>query len=156
MAGIGTAIVGNSERRGANFVTRKITKAAAKIKLGLQDKLFLGNLDAKRDWGYAPDFTKGMIEILTKLPEPGDYILATNETHTVREFCQYAFDTLGLDYTKYVEVDPKFYRPAEVNVLLGDYSKVNQAIGWKPTVTFEQLVHIMTKYDMDEELRMRP
>lgn len=138
-----------SERRGTNFVTRKITQAVAKIKAGKQDKLYLGNLDAKRDWGYAPDFTRGMIDILTRTTEPSDYVLATGETHSVREFCEHAFNYVGLDYKDYVAVDPRFYRPAEVDVLIGDYSKVNKVLGWKPTVTFKELVERMMKSDLD-------
>jgi len=135
--------------RGPNFVTRKITQAVAKIKAGKQDELRLGNLDAKRDWGYAGDFTKGMIDILTLTAEPDDYVLATGETHSVREFCEYAFSYVDLNYKDYVVVDPRFYRPAEVHVLIGDYSKINKALGWKPTVTFKGLVEMMVQHDLD-------
>jgi GDPmannose 4,6-dehydratase len=137
-----------SERRGSNFVTRKISLAAARIKLGLQDKLYLGNLEAKRDWGYAPDFTRGMIMMLVDAPEARDYVLSTGETHSVREFCEAAFSHLGLDYRDYVEIDPRFYRPAEVDVLIGDSSKIQAELGWKPTIHFNHLVHRMVDYDM--------
>jgi len=145
-----TTICFNHEHstRGPNFVTRKITQAVAKIKAGKQDKLYLGNLDAKRDWGYAPDFTRGMIDILTKTTEPSDFVLATGETHSVREFCEHAFNYVELDYKDYVAVDPRFYRPAEVDVLIGDYSKINKLLGWEPTVTFKDLVEMMVSYDL--------
>lgn len=136
-----------SERRGPNFVTRKITKAAARIKLGKQDKLYLGNLEAKRDWGYAPDFVRGMIMTL-EADHPDDYVMATGEAHSVREFCEAAFERLDLDYRKYVEVDPAFYRPAEVDVLIGDYSKIQKQLGWEPTVTFKDLAIRMVDHDL--------
>jgi GDPmannose 4,6-dehydratase len=135
-------------RRGPNFVTRKISIATAKIKLGLQDKLYIGNLDAKRDWGRARDFTQGMITML-EAAKADDYVLATGETHSVREFCDLAFSHVGLDYKKYVEVDPQFYRPAEVNVLIGDYSKINKELGWAPTTKFEKLVQLMVDDDLN-------
>lgn len=134
-------------RRHHTFVTRKITKAVARIKAGLQDTLYLGNLEAKRDWGFAPDFTQGMIKILGA-ETPEDYVLATGETHTVREFCDAAFSYVGLDYNDYVQIDPKFYRPAEVNVLIGDYGKIEKNLGWKPTTTFTKLVGIMVQHDL--------
>ena len=137
-----------SERRGPNFVTRKITMAIAKIKAGKQDKLYLGNLDAKRDWGYAPDFTRGMIMMLTDNPQPKDYVMATGETHSVREFCRHAFDFVGLNYQAYVEVDPRFFRPAEVNVLIGDSTRIRNDLGWAPTVTFQSLVEKMVQHDL--------
>lgn len=135
-------------RRGSNFVTRKITMAVAKIKKGLQDKLYLGNLDSKRDWGWAPDFVKGQHMILN-YAQPEDFVLATGETHTVREFCDLAFSHVGLDYKNYVEIDPRFYRPAEVDVLLGDYSKAKKLLGWRPETTFKDLVLKMTNYDLN-------
>lgn len=137
-----------SERRGPNFVTRKITLATAAIKSGKQEKLFLGNLDARRDWGYAPDFCEGMIRMV-EAAQPDDYVLGTGESHSVREFCQLAFSRAELgDYSEYVEIDPRFYRPAEVDVLLADYSKAEAELGWKPTTTFKQLVHKMVDYDL--------
>lgn len=136
--------------RGPNFVTRKITKAVAAIKAGKQDKLYLGNLDAKRDWGWAPDFTRGMTQMLESA-SPQDYVLATGETHSVREFCELAFSFASLDYKNYVEVDPRFYRPCEVHVLIGDYSKIKKELGWAPTITFKQLVREMVKYDLEQE-----
>jgi GDPmannose 4,6-dehydratase len=137
-----------SSKRGANFVTRKITLAIAAIKAGKQDKLFLGNLEAKRDWGYAGDFVEAMYLILNnKLPE--DFVVSTGETHSVREFCEIAFEYAGLgDYQKYVEVDPRFYRPAEVHVLIGDYSKIQKELGWEPKTKFVELVHRMVSHDL--------
>lgn len=136
-----------SERRGEEFVTRKITIAAAKIKLGLQDKLMLGNLDAKRDWGYAPEYVEAMWLMLQQ-DKPDDYVIATGETHTVRDFCEAAFSHLDLDYQKYVEIDPKFYRPAEVNLLIGDASKAKRELGWEPKVSFKELVARMVDADL--------
>ena len=136
-----------SPRRGGTFVTRKITRAVAAIKAGKQDKLFLGNLDAKRDWGFAPDFVEGMWMML-QADEPDDYVLATGETHTVREFCQHAFERVGLNYEKHVEIDPRYFRPSEVDALLGDATKAREKLGWKPKVTFEQLVQIMVDADV--------
>jgi len=139
-----------SERRGANFVTRKITRAVAAIKAGKQDKLYLGNLDARRDWGYAPDFTRGMMMMLLDSSQPKDYVLSTGETHSVREFCEVAFNYVNLDYKNYVEVDPRFYRPAEVEVLIGDSSAIANDLGWKPEVTFKDLVVKMLIHDLQE------
>jgi len=138
-----------SERRGPNFVTRKISKAVAAIREGKQEKLYLGNLDAKRDWGYAPDFTQGMIQTLTEASEPTDFVMATGQAHSVRDFCKAAFEWVGLDYQKYVEIDPRFYRPAEVDVLVGDYNKINCWLGWEPTITFKELVNKMVCYDVN-------
>lgn len=136
-------------KRGPNFVTRKITLGIKAIKEGKQSKLYLGNLKAKRDWGYAADFVRGMIMILES-SWPDDYILATGETHTVEEFCELAFNAAGLgNYKQYVEIDPRFFRPAEVNVLVGDYTKINNALGWKPEVTFCELVDRMVKWDLN-------
>ena len=137
-----------SPLRGKEFVTRKITDAAARIKLGVQDKLFLGNLDSMRDWGFAGDYVQAMWKMLQH-DKPDDYVVATGEKHSVREFVELAFSHLGLDWQEYVEVDPKFFRPAEVNTLRGDASKANELLGWKPTVTFSQLVHMMVDADLE-------
>ena len=136
-----------SQRRGLNFVTRKITRAAAAIKLGLRDKLRLGNLDARRDWGYAPDYVRAM-HMMLQADKPDDYVIATNETHTVREFVERAFAILGLQWEKYVEIDPQLVRKAEVDVLQGDYSKAKRELGWEPQVRFDQLVEIMVRADL--------
>jgi len=135
-----------SPRRGETFVTRKITMAAARIKLGLQSKLSLGNLDAKRDWGYAGDYVEAMWLMLQQT-DPGDYVIATGETHTVREFLETVFSYAGLDVEKYVEIDPRLFRPHEVPVLLGDISKAKSILGWEPKIKFKQLAKIM--YDED-------
>ena len=137
-----------SPRRGETFVTRKITRAATRIKLGLQQKLYLGNLDAKRDWGFAGDYVEAMWLMLQQ-ETPDDYVVATNELYSVRDFCQKTFGQLGLDYEKYVEIDPRFYRPAEVELLLGDSTKAHQQLGWKPQTSFDQLVEMMVKKDLD-------
>jgi len=136
-----------SPRRGETFVTRKITRAATRIKLGLQEKLFLGNLDAKRDWGFAGDYVEAMWLMLQQ-ETPDDYVVATNELYSVRDFCEKTFGQLGLDYEKYVEIDPRFYRPAEVELLLGDSTKAHQQLGWKPQTSFDQLVEMMVKKDL--------
>lgn len=136
-----------SPRRGETFVTRKVTRAAAAIKLGLQDKLYLGNLDAKRDWGYAPEYVEAMWRMLQQ-DEPDDFVIATGETHTVRELCEEAFGHLGLDYQQHVEIDPRYFRPAEVELLIGDPAKAKQKLGWQPQVTFKELVRIMTEADL--------
>ena len=136
-----------SPRRGENFVTRKITRGVAAIKAGLQDELRLGNLDAKRDWGFAKDYVDAMWRML-QADAPDDYVVATGETHTVREFCEIAFGHAGLDYEKYVKVDPQYFRPTEVDLLLGDATKAQKALSWKPTITFEQLVHLMVDADI--------
>ena len=137
-----------SPRRGLEFVTRKITDGVARIKMGLQDKLFMGNLDAKRDWGFAQDYVRAMWLMLQQ-DTPDDYVISSGETHSVREFCEIAFSHVGLDYQKHVEIDPKFFRPAEVNLLLGDCSKANQKLGWKPEVSFEGLVQLMVDTDVE-------
>lgn len=140
-----------SPRRGPNFVTRKISLAVAAIKAEKQQKLYLGNLDAKRDWGHARDFVRGMYMMLQH-NEPGDFVLATGETHSVREFCEVAFEAGGLgSYERYVDIDPRFYRPAEVDVLLGSYQKAYKAFGWKPEITFETLVREMVDHDLRSE-----
>ncbi|MFH1590453.1 MAG: GDP-mannose 4,6-dehydratase [archaeon] len=137
-----------SPRRGGNFVTRKITKAIANIKAGKQKTLFLGNLDAKRDWGYAPDFVEAMW-LMLQLDEPDDFVIATGETHTVREFLDEAFSYVGLDWKDYVQIDPRYYRPAEVDLLLGDAAKSKKFLKWEPRVTFKELVRIMVDADME-------
>jgi len=136
-----------SPRRGETFVTRKITRAATRIKLGLQDKLFLGNLDAKRDWGFAGDYVEAMWRMLQH-KEPGDYVVATGETHSVREFLDEVFGHLELDWEKHVEIDPRYYRPTEVDLLLGDATKAKTVLGWEPKVGFAELARMMTDHDM--------
>ena len=137
-----------SERRGETFVTRKITRAAARIKLGLQEKLYLGNLDAKRDWGHARDYVEAMW-LMLQADEPDDYVVATGEAHSVREFVEAAFAYLGLEWQRYVEVDPRYLRPTEVNHLLGNPQKVMKLLAWKPRVTFDELVRVMVDYDLE-------
>lgn len=137
-----------SERRGETFVTRKITRALGRIKLGMQKKLFLGNLDAKRDWGYAGDYVQAMW-LMLQAEEPDDYVVATGEAHSVREFLDLAGAYSGLDWTKYVETDPRYFRPTEVDYLLGDASKARQRLGWKPLVSFEELVRLMVEHDLE-------
>ena len=137
-----------SPRRGENFVTRKITLGVAAIKHGLKDKLALGNLDAKRDWGFAKDYVEAMWLMLQQ-DEPDDYVVATGETHSVREFCELAFGHVGLDYQKYVTVNPAYFRPTEVDLLLGDASKARKALGWKPKTDFPTLVKLMMDEDME-------
>jgi GDPmannose 4,6-dehydratase len=137
-----------SPRRGETFVTRKITRAAARIKLGLQDKLFLGNLEAKRDWGFAGDYVEGMWLMLQQ-PEPDDYVLATGETHSVRELLDLAFSHVDLDWKRYVEIDRRYFRPAEVEILQGDASKARAKLGWKPKLGFRELIQMMVEADVD-------
>jgi len=137
-----------SPRRGETFVTRKITRAATRIKMGLQDTLYLGNLDAKRDWGYAADYVEAMWMMLQQ-DEPDDYVVATGEMHSVQEFLELAFDRVGLDWRHYVEVDPRYYRPAEVDVLCGDASKAERVLGWEPKVNLEELVAMMVDADLE-------
>ena len=139
-----------SPRRGETFVTRKITKALARIKLGKQDKLFLGNLDAKRDWGFAGDYVEA-IWLMLQQDKPDDFVIATGETHSVREFLEEAFRYLNLDWNKYVEIDPRYYRPTEVDVLQGDASKARNKLGWKAKVTFKELVRLMVDADLEAE-----
>ncbi|MGD8785862.1 MAG: GDP-mannose 4,6-dehydratase [Phycisphaerales bacterium] len=136
-----------SPRRGETFVTRKITRAATRIKLGLQDKLYLGNLDAKRDWGFAGDYVEAMWLMLQQ-DKPDDYVIATGESHSVREFVAEVFSYLDLDWEKFVEIDPRYFRPSEVDILQGDSSKAKKILKWKPKVTFEKLARIMTDADM--------
>ncbi|HWS90394.1 MAG TPA: GDP-mannose 4,6-dehydratase [Pyrinomonadaceae bacterium] len=136
-----------SERRGETFVSRKITRAATRIKLGLQQKLYMGNLDARRDWGYARDYVEAMW-LMMQAEQPDDYVVATGETHSVREFLEEAFGYLGLDWERYVEIDPRYFRPAEVDLLLGDPTKARTILGWEPKVSFKELVKIMVESDM--------
>ena len=138
-----------SPRRGETFVSRKITRAAARIKLGYQHELALGNLDAKRDWGYAKEYVECMWRILQH-DKADDFVVATGETHTVREFLDIAFGYLGLDWTNYVTIDPRYYRPAEVDILLGDASKAKKVLGWEPKTKFQELVKLMIDSDMQE------
>ncbi len=137
-----------SPRRGETFVTRKISRAVAAIKLGLQKEIYLGNMDAKRDWGYAPEYVEGMWRML-QADEPDDYILATNETHTVKEFVEEAFSHAGLDWEKYVKYDARYERPAEVDLLIGDPAKAKRQLGWEPKVRFKELVQIMVDADLE-------
>jgi GDPmannose 4,6-dehydratase len=141
-----------SPRRGETFVTRKITQAATRIKLGLQDELFLGNLDAKRDWGYAKEYVEVMWLMLQQ-DKPDDYVCATGETHTIREFCEECFGLLGLDWQKYVKHDDRYERPSEVDLLIGDPAKLKKQIGWEPKVKFKELVRIMTEADLESARR---
>jgi GDPmannose 4,6-dehydratase len=137
-----------SPRRGYEFVTRKTTSTVARIKLGLSTELRLGNLDAKRDWGHAIDYVRAM-HLMLQQPEPDDYVIATGQTHTVREFVELAFHEAGLDYRKYVKVDAKFSRPAEVDLLLGDSTKARERLGWKPVYTFEAMIKEMVQSDIE-------
>jgi GDP-mannose 4,6-dehydratase len=136
-----------SPRRGETFVTRKITRAVARIKAGLDQKLYLGNLDARRDWGYAREYVTAMWLMLQQ-DEPDDYVVATGETHSVREFLEEAFSRVALDWRDYVQIDPKYYRPAEVDVLVGDASKAKKRLGWEPKTTFQELVALMVDADL--------
>ena len=138
-----------SPRRGETFVTRKITRAIARIREGLQDKLYLGNLDARRDWGYAPDYVRAM-QLVMACDEPGDFVIATGEMHTVREFAAAAFEHAGLgEFEQYVEIDPRYYRPTEVDALQGDITKAREQLGWEPEVRFAELVRIMVDADIE-------
>ena len=143
-----------SPRRGETFVTRKITRAAARIKLGLQNKLYLGNLEARRDWGYAPEYVEAMWMMLQQ-DAPEDFVIATGETHSVREFLEAVFAHLDLDWRDYVEIDPRYFRPTEVECLLGDASKARQRLGWQPRVTFRELAKLMVEADLKALLEMR-
>lgn len=138
-----------SPRRGIEFVTRKVTQAVANIKLGLQKEVYLGNLDSKRDWGYAGDYVKAMWLMLNQ-EKPDDYVIATGETHTIREMCDVAFKYVGLDYHDYVKVDPRFFRPAEVEILLGSYKKAKKQLGWQPEVSFTELIEMMVESDIQQ------
>jgi GDPmannose 4,6-dehydratase len=137
-----------SPRRGETFVTRKITRAATRIKEGLQDKLFLGNLDAKRDWGFAKEYVEAMW-LMLQADEPNDYVVATNEAHTIREFLELAFQYLDLNWQDYLVIDPRYFRPTEVNLLMGDYSKARDMLGWEPRTTFSQLAQLMVEADWE-------
>ena len=136
-----------SPRRGLEFVTRKVTDAAVRIKLGQMKELRMGNLDSRRDWGFAGDFVKAMWLMLQQ-DAPDDYVISTGETHSIRELLKTAFDCLELDYEKYVVIDPNFVRPSEVDLLLGDSSKAKEKLGWEPTVRFEKLIHMMVESDL--------
>ena len=136
-----------SPRRGLEFVTRKITHAVARIKHGKDEELRLGNLDARRDWGFAGDFVQAMWLMLQQ-DKPDDFVIATGQTRTIREFCQVAFDWAGLDWEKYVVIDERFFRPAEVNILLGDAAKASKTLGWKPETSFEKMVQLMVDHDL--------
>lgn len=147
-----------SPRRGETFVSRKITRAVARIHCGLQDKLYLGNLDAKRDWGYTPEYVEAMWRMM-QLDEPDDFVVATGETHSVREFVQSAFDYARLDWKKWVEIDPRYFRPTEVDILQGDASKARRVLNWEPRTKFEQLVRLMVDADvqlLQDQLQGRP
>ena len=137
-----------SPRRGETFVTRKITRAATRIKLGLQKKLYLGNLDAKRDWGYAKDYVDAMWRMLQQ-DGPDDYVIATGQTHTIREFLDLVFGRLDLNWQQYVEIDPRYFRPAEVDLLLGDASKAREKLGWTATTTLPELARLMVEHDLE-------
>ena len=142
-----------SPRRGLEFVTRKVTNAVARIKLGLQDEVALGNLDAKRDWGFAGDYVRAM-HLMLRQPEPDDYVIATGTTHAVRDFVQLAFAAAGIDdWERYVRIDPRFFRPAEVDLLVGDASKAARVLGWTPQMSFEELVTSMVTSDIEIERR---
>ena len=137
-----------SPRRGETFVTRKITRAAARIKLGMQQKLYLGNMEAKRDWGFAGDYVEAMWLMLQQ-DKPDDYVIALGETHSVREFVEKVFQKMDMDYHHYVEVDPRYFRPTEVDVLLGDSSKARKNLGWEPKVSFDNLIDMMVQADVE-------
>ncbi len=139
-----------SPRRGETFVSRKITRGAARIKLGIDDKLYLGNLDAKRDWGFAGDYVEAMWLMLQQ-DQPTDYVIATGKTHTVREFVDKAFSYLGMDWREHVEIDPRYFRPTEVDMLLGDPTRAHDELGWKSRLSFDELVRMMVDYDLERE-----
>ena len=143
-----------SPRRGETFVTRKVTRAATRIKLGLQNRLFMGNLDAERDWGFAGDYVKAMWLMLQQ-DQPDDYVVATGERHSVRELCEMAFKLVDLDWEEHVEIDPRYLRPAEVDLLQGDATKARRALGWAPSMTFEELIGHMVESDLELAKRER-
>jgi GDPmannose 4,6-dehydratase len=136
-----------SPRRGETFVSRKVTRAVSRIKLGLQRKLFLGNLEARRDWGYAKEYVEAMWRMVQQ-PSGDDFVVATGESHSVRELCEAAFGHVGLDYREFVEIDPRYYRPTEVDALLGDATKARERLGWAPRTTFRELVRVMMEADL--------
>jgi GDPmannose 4,6-dehydratase len=138
-----------SPRRGATFLTRKVTRGVAAILAGRAEKLFLGNLDAKRDWGYAPEYVEAMW-LMLQAPEPDDFVIASGQMHGVREFVARAFELVGLDWERYVEIDPRYFRPTEVDELRGDASKAAAALGWRPRTTFDGLVRLMLEADLHE------
>lgn len=138
-----------SNRRGKNFVTKKITQGVARIKYGIQDKLYLGNLEARRDWGYAKEYVEAMHAML-QYDRPEDFVIATGQSHSVQEFCKRAFDRVGLNYTDCIEIKAEYLRPSEVNNLIGDYSKAKQLLNWKPKTTFNELCDLMVDYDLQE------
>ena len=148
MAGVGRVVVHNSERRGETFVTRKITRALGRIKHGLQKELFLGNLDAKRDWGHAEDYVEAMW-LMLQHERPDDFVIGTGETYSVRDFAERAFGQVGLDYKDFVKLDPRYLRPAEVDLLLSDPSKAKKELGWAPKVSFPELVRRMVESDVE-------
>ncbi len=137
-----------SPRRGETFVTRKITRAVARIQAGLQEKLYLGNLDARRDWGYAPEYVEAMW-LMLQMEKPDDYVIATGETHTIREFLDESFGHVGIDWKPLVDIDPRYYRPAEVDLLIGDASKAKRQLNWAPKTNFKELVRLMTEADIE-------
>jgi GDPmannose 4,6-dehydratase len=147
-AGNGILFNHESPRRGETFVTRKITRAATRIKLGLQEKLYLGNLDAKRDWAFAGDYVEAMWLMLQQ-ERPDDYVIATGETHSIREFAEKVFSKLGLDWQRHVAIDPRYFRPTEVDVLLGDATKARKILGWQPRIGFEKLIDMMIAADLE-------
>ena len=147
-AGVGRVLVHNSERRGLEFVTRKVTHAAAAIKLGLAEEVALGNLDAERDWGYARDYVEAMWLMLQQ-DEPEDYVIATGTAHSVRDLVRVAFERAGIDPDKHVRIDPRFLRPAEVEHLIGDSSKAREKLGWVPLTSFEEMIHLMVDSDLE-------
>jgi GDPmannose 4,6-dehydratase len=137
-----------SPRRGETFVTRKVTRAVSRIKAGLEDKIYLGNLDAKRDWGYAKEYVEAMWLMLQQ-EEPDDYVVATGETHSVRELLEEAFSYVGLDWHEHVEIDARYYRPAEVDLLIGDPTKAKRKLGWEAKIKFKDLVRLMVDADIE-------
>ena len=147
-AGVGRVVVHNSERRGLEFVTRKVTHGAAAIKLGLRDELALGNLDAERDWGYAKDYVEAMWLMLQQ-ERPEDFVIATGQAHSVRHLVDVAFEHVGLDPERHVRIDPQFLRPAEVEHLIGDYTKAREQLGWEPRTSFEEMIRLMVDTDLE-------
>jgi GDPmannose 4,6-dehydratase len=153
-AGVGFVVSHNSPRRGLEFLPRKVSHGVARIKLGLDTELRLGNLEAQRDWGFAGDYVEAMWMMLQR-DVPGDFVVSTGETHTVREFCELAFGHVGLEWQDHVVQDERFFRPAEVDLLVGDATKAHTDLGWKPKTSFPELVHMMVDGDLDEVSRSR-